>query len=277
MRRSTPARAAALRLLIPIVCAALIIPASGLAVKRGAEVIDSGGGPAADGTVRLYDAIGQVCGPAMTNGSDMHGYDGFLLCLPSINVPVEGAFFASLTEETTATIRWSIPSLDGITGLSLHRATAEEGPYEPVSDGLLPPTPSGSFVDDSLWPQTTFWYELRALLEDGTEDVVGVSRATVTTGGELRFALRRPFPNPSRSGASFSFDLPHETGQVSLTIYSVEGRAVATVLNEPMPGGRHEVRWDGRDGYGAPVSSGVYFARLQTARNSASTKVVVLR
>jgi len=270
-------RTAALRLLIPLVCAALLLSGPALAVKRGAEVVDCGGGPAADGTVRLYDAIGQTCGDAMTNGSDMHAYDGFLLCLPSINVPVEGAFFASLTDELTATIRWSLPSLDNIVSLSVHRSTDEEGPYERVSSVPIEPTGIGSFVDDSLWPETTFWYELRATLQDGSEDVVGTSRATVTTDGQLVFALRHAYPNPFVNEATLSFDVPHEAGEVTLVVFNVQGRTVRRLVDEPLAGGRYEFRWDGRDESGQPVSAGVYYIRLATQQESVLDKVVLLR
>jgi hypothetical protein len=278
MRRTKgTTRTLGLRLLIPLVCAALVLPASGLAVKRGAEVIDSGGGPAADGTVRLYDAIGQICGPAMSNGSDMHGYDGFLLCLPSINVPVEGTFYASLTEEGTATIRWSLAVLDGIEALRLYRATAEEGPYSCVHTEPLLPTAIGSYEDDTLWPATTFWYELRARFSDGTEDVVGVTRASVTTGGTLAFAMRAPSPNPSFGDVGLSFDIPREAGEVTLAIYNVRGQLVRKLVEEPMEPGRHTLTWDARDHRGAPVSSGVYFMRLTTSFDSAAKKLIILR
>ncbi len=266
-----------LRLLAPLIFIALLLAAPAYAVKRGAEVVDSGGGVAAGGTFRLCDAIGQVCDEPMTTGTGIRGYDGFLLCLPSINVPVEGTFYASLTGENKATIRWALDVLDGIEALRVYRATEEDGPYTCVHRQPIEPTATGFYEDDTLWPETTFWYELRAMLQDGTEDVVGVSRASVSTSGVLAFALRPPAPNPCRENVGLSFDIPRTAGTVTLNIYNVRGQLVKEVVDRPLECGRYDLSWDTKDEGGRRVSTGVYFLRLSTLFDTASTKVIVLR
>ena len=64
---------------------------------------------------------------------------------------------------------------------------------------------------------------------------------------------------------------------VQLRIYDVAGRLVRTLLNEPMERNRHAVVWDGLDNAGVPLSSGIYFYRLETGDFTASRKMVVLR
>ena len=64
--------------------------------------------------------------------------------------------------------------------------------------------------------------------------------------------------------AAFAFALPGRT-EVRLGVYDVSGRLIRTLLTGVMPAGRHRVRWDGRDGEGRGVASGIYFARLQAA------------
>jgi flagellar hook assembly protein FlgD len=41
--------------------------------------------------------------------------------------------------------------------------------------------------------------------------------------------------------------------------------------------GSHEATWDGRDGAGSSVSSGVYFYRLTAGKFSESRKMVLLK
>jgi hypothetical protein len=41
--------------------------------------------------------------------------------------------------------------------------------------------------------------------------------------------------------------------------------------------GRHEVTWDGRDDGGQTAANGVYFVRLETARESRVSKLVLMR
>jgi flagellar hook assembly protein FlgD len=41
--------------------------------------------------------------------------------------------------------------------------------------------------------------------------------------------------------------------------------------------GYHEVAWDGRDGSGVPMASGVYFVRMEAPGYSGSVKAVLLK
>jgi hypothetical protein len=49
-------------------------------------------------------------------------------------------------------------------------------------------------------------------------------------------------------------------------------------VNEDKSIGRYSVRWFGKDEFGVPVSSGIYFARMMTDRGIAKTlKVMLIR
>jgi flagellar hook assembly protein FlgD len=52
-------------------------------------------------------------------------------------------------------------------------------------------------------------------------------------------------------------------GEVSLAIYDVEGRLVANLVSGTKTAGEHTVQWDGLDGAGNRVASGVYFYRME--------------
>jgi hypothetical protein len=72
----------------------------------------------------------------------------------------------------------------------------------------------------------------------------------------------RAAPNPFNPSTELRFTLPR-TGRVGLEIVDVRGRRVRTLLDEVRPAGDHAVRWQGRDGAGRPVASGVYQALLR--------------
>jgi len=85
------------------------------------------------------------------------------------------------------------------------------------------------------------------------------------------FALAQSIPNPAHSSAMIRFALP-EAGPVTLSVYDIQGRRVATLLDhvfqEP---GRHDVpvrtdRW----------KPGVYLYRLEAGGRSATRKMVVV-
>lgn len=65
-------------------------------------------------------------------------------------------------------------------------------------------------------------------------------------------------------------------GRVTLALFDVNGRRVVTLLDRDEAAGRHEMRWDGRDGAGRDASPGVYLLRIGTGRRSASGKLVLI-
>ena len=265
---------------VALVCLAAVVLAltsPALAIKRGAESVNCGGAASQSASYKAHDTIAQCPIGPVGEGGGMRIYDGFWLSLPSMNVPVEGAVFAVLSDAGSPVIRWTMGTLGGIAGIDVYRATNEEGPYELVNDAPLAPESPGSFEDTTAWPQTTFWYEVRALYTGGDEDVVAGSPARVTTEGRLTLVLHPLRPNPTSGSTSISFDIPDHAGPVHLVIYNVRGQVVRTVLDGPVDRGRHERAWDGSDDHGRQVASGVYFARLMVGGKTSDQKVMVLR
>ncbi len=81
----------------------------------------------------------------------------------------------------------------------------------------------------------------------------------VKTRGEqpLSFRLDQNAPNPFNPATVISYQLS-TLGNVSLKVYDVLGREVATLVNEMKKPGRYEVRFDG-----SRLPSGLYFYRLE--------------
>jgi len=75
------------------------------------------------------------------------------------------------------------------------------------------------------------------------------------------FDLASNYPNPFNPSTQIDYSL-HEAGKVSLVIYDVLGREVATLADAYQQAGRYTVTWNSQSS-GIPVSSGVYFARLR--------------
>ena len=90
------------------------------------------------------------------------------------------------------------------------------------------------------------------------------------------FALDQNYPNPFNSGTAITFDLPYgET--VDLTVYTISGQKVATLVQGSRAAGYHQVSWDGRDEAGAALASGVYLYRLQVGDQLKTRKMLLLR
>jgi len=86
-----------------------------------------------------------------------------------------------------------------------------------------------------------------------------------------RFSLSQNYPNPFNPSTSISFTLPNETN-VTLKVYNILGKEIATLANERRSQGEHTVVFNGNK-----FSSGVYFYRIQTGRYSEMKKMVLIK
>ena len=62
-----------------------------------------------------------------------------------------------------------------------------------------------------------------------------------------------------------------------LKVYDTAGRLVATLVDEHLADGLHEVVWDGRDAMGRMSSAGVYLYRVKTDGYSETKRMVVIK
>ncbi|RKX30425.1 MAG: hypothetical protein DRP71_15060, partial [Verrucomicrobia bacterium] len=86
------------------------------------------------------------------------------------------------------------------------------------------------------------------------------------------FNLGANYPNPFNPMTKINFSLP-EAQDVMLAVYSLDGRKVATLLNETRGAGPHEVVWMGRNDAGQAVASGTYFYRIDAGPYSQVRKM----
>ena len=109
-------------------------------------------------------------------------------------------------------------------------------------------------------------------------------------------------PNPTNAGTSITIDVPKSyydpsgtqdnstrpatlysaasvevLTPVDIGVYNIKGQRIATVYNNKLFGATRTFRWDGMDGYGRPVSPGVYFMRVVAGNKVATKKVVIVR
>jgi flagellar hook assembly protein FlgD len=74
----------------------------------------------------------------------------------------------------------------------------------------------------------------------------------------------------------FRFDLLENT-KVTLAVYNVAGREVRILPKGLVPAGHHKIEWNGKDGHGASVLSGVYFYRPKARTRDQARKAIVLK
>jgi M6 family metalloprotease-like protein len=83
-------------------------------------------------------------------------------------------------------------------------------------------------------------------------------------------------PTPFGTAATIRCTLP-EAGHLRVAVHDLSGRAVSALYEGFHGGGTARFVWDGTDGSGAPVASGVYFVRMTAGTATLSEKLVLLR
>ena len=90
------------------------------------------------------------------------------------------------------------------------------------------------------------------------------------------FALHQNYPNPFNPSTTIRFDLP-EASNVSLVIFDMMGREVATLISGPAEAGYHFVQWDGTNSIGSSVAAGVYIYTIQAGKHRDVNKMIYLK
>jgi photosystem II stability/assembly factor-like uncharacterized protein len=91
------------------------------------------------------------------------------------------------------------------------------------------------------------------------------------------FELSQNFPNPFNPVTTIRYGLP-QAGRVTLKLYNLLGEEVVILVNDELKAaGYHAAIWDGTNGMGRQVASGVYFAHLRAERSAAGSTQVFMR
>jgi len=171
-------------------------------------------------------------------------------------------------------LRWQVGESELISGVALHRAEAEAGPWTVVDAERRVDGGVTVVVDPSAEAGKTYFYRLLASTRSGSEVTLG--QLSGTAGEWIKeFALTRVWPNPSAGMARVDFAVAREI-KVRLSVLDVQGREVAVLAHGPCTPGRYQATWSGRTEHGeAPV--GVYFIRYQVPGNSLVRRLVLAR
>ncbi len=90
------------------------------------------------------------------------------------------------------------------------------------------------------------------------------------------YRLYTNYPNPFNPNTMLRYDVPRP-GRVTLRIVDVLGRQVKVLVDDAKTCGSYVAEWDGTNENGERVSSGVYVCELNTASESFSQKMSLVR
>ena len=97
------------------------------------------------------------------------------------------------------------------------------------------------------------------------------SGSAIVDANPGEFTLNQNYPNPFNPITTLSYTLP-ESGMVTMTVFDMMGRSVATPVNGYTHAGTHEIKFDGSN-----LASGVYFYQLTQGSNTQINKMVLMK
>ena len=150
------------------------------------------------------------------------------------------------------------------------------------------PSTVNIFNPTALFTMATFpdpgTYVLELAADDGEMTTVDSVTVTVNVptdilgfGASSQPGIHRIAPNPLRDQVLIRYGVPRDGANVRLTIHSVDGRRVRSLLNGPSAAGYFNATWTSRDQSGRRVTSGVYFVSLEIDGTRYTKKLTVLR
>jgi trimeric autotransporter adhesin len=137
------------------------------------------------------------------------------------------------------------------------------GPVEALAVSGAVIYAGGSFASMGGMPEA----HIAAMLPTALVDVP--EAPTPAPGLSLRLG-----PNPSHGRVRIEYTLP-EAGRVRIAIYDVQGRRVASVVDEAQAAGEHDVPWEGETAGARVVAPGLYFVRLLAGRSMAVGRILI--
>ncbi len=133
-----------------------------------------------------------------------------------------------------------------------------------------------SYTDYKL-SSGTYQYRLKQVDFNGNFEFFNLNApSNIVIGSPSAFDVFQNYPNPSNPSTKIDFQLPF-AGRVSLKVYDVSGREVATILDRHLESGYYTNVFDGTN-----TSSGVYFYRITAVSDdgrsfSKTMKMIVVK
>jgi subtilisin family serine protease len=169
-------------------------------------------------------------------------YEAYLLALAMI--PVELSSFTASASSNSVILNWTTATETNNSGFSIERKTPKDERW--IEVGFVPgfgtttDIKNYSYTDEKL-NMGMYSYRLRQIDLDGTFEYTNSVEIEVYAPDE--FVLTQNYPNPFNPSTAIEFSVP-EISEVNISVYSVIGEMVASVVNSTFDAGYHTVNFN---------------------------------
>ena len=234
-----------------------------------------------DSSATVSDPVDFLTGFMVTGHWDTYGYiDGNPdagYSVDNIHPGIPGPLTLLGASDESVELGWEMSMDDDFQYFEVYRATNPD-----FTDASVYATTEPVFTDGDVTIGHTYYYAVSAVDANGNmSDPTNVITTSIVSVDDAEmiptaYGLSQNYPNPFNPTTSIEFALP-EASEISLEIYNLLGQKVRTLVSGYVPAGYVNTSWDGLDQNGKEISSGTYIYRLQTADQTFSKKMVLMK
>jgi hypothetical protein len=184
---------------------------------------------------------------------------GGTICLGAL--PVTLSLFTSSVKNNTAVLMWVTEVELNNAGFDIERANVTQSRVEEwhkiafVQGSGTTTQPKGYLYEDKKLTKGIYKYRLRQIDYNSNYEYFELANDVVIAPPN-KFNVSQNYPNPSNPRSLIDYEIP-VNGKVSLIIYDITGREVASLVNEVKEAGYYSAEFNG-----GSLASGVYFYRV---------------
>lgn len=197
-------------------------------------------------------------------------------------VPVQlASFSAKVVSSSSVRLEWTTLSETNNYGFEVEKSQQASGPFTMIPNSFVQGHGTTVVQQDYTFTDETastgrWYYRLKQIDLDGTFTYTDPVVADVLTSvGEqmvpTEAMLAQNYPNPFNPSTNIRYGLP-ERAFVTLTVVNTLGQPVATLVNEEVGPGYHDVRFNAEG-----LAAGVYFYRLTAGSFVETRKLLLLK
>jgi subtilisin family serine protease len=229
--------------------------------------------------LEIMDAMRTTASNA-ASPNNQYGW-GIVNTLAAINsplLPIQLRYFTATAMSGVVEVRWGTLSEINNYGFYVERRRAGSSQWLMLENSFVPGhgttnEPQHYLFTDRSVGAGNWQYRLRQIDLDGTIHFTEpVSVSVVTSVPErlpVEFTLMQNYPNPFNPNTTIRFSIP-ASGLVSLKVFDVVGREVATLLDNQSELGSYAITFDA-----SALAGGIYYYRLRSA-GMTNTKAMIL-
>jgi hypothetical protein len=194
-------------------------------------------------------------------------------------VPVEISSFNSYITKNNISLNWTTAIENNNSGFEIERVFLSKGNNPSFNNwskvgyvagnGTTTLSKNYEFTDRSV-SSGNYRYRLKQIDFNGNYEYFELNNE-VKVGVPDKYELSQNYPNPFNPTTNLEFGIS-DLGFVSLKIYDLSGKEVASLVNEVKPAGYYSVKFDGSN-----LPSGIYFYTFKAGDYNATKKMTLIK